>query len=156
MANWLIARLFSAGETLIGVIQLRARHVRLQRASLGRPTSKGLVRREKRPAGCHGSATQRAAIQLVLAAEIVELPRGARLSARTSDINRTGCYIDTLNPVPHGFRVRVRITQEDETFEAIGRIVYVRDVSAPRHLSRGLAQDVSVEILRAQTTRCSG
>lgn len=62
---------------------------------------------------------------LVLAAEVVELPRGARLSARTSDISRTGCYIDTLNPVPHGSQVRVRITHEDETFEATGRIVYV-------------------------------
>jgi hypothetical protein len=153
MANWLI---FSASETLTGIIQLRARHVGLQRASLGRPTSKGLVRREKRHAGCHGRATQRAAIQLVLAAEVVELPRGARLSARTSDINRTGCYINTLNPVPHRSRVRVRITQEDETLEATARIVLVCDVSAPRHLSRGLAQDVSVEILRAQTTHCSG
>src|SRR5260370_10392727 len=115
MANWLVARLFSASETLIGIIQLQARHVRLQRASVGRPTSKGLVRREKRPAGCHRRATQRAAIQRVLAAEEVELPRGARLRARTSDINRTGCCIGTLNPVPHGFRVPVRSTHEDET-----------------------------------------
>ncbi|HEY1468649.1 MAG TPA: PilZ domain-containing protein [Candidatus Acidoferrum sp.] len=62
---------------------------------------------------------------LVLAAEVVELPRGARLSARTSDVSRTGCYIDTLNPIPHGSQVQVRITHENETFEAIGRIVYV-------------------------------
>jgi hypothetical protein len=117
MANRLIARLFSASETLIAIIQLRARQVRLPRASLGRPTSKGLVRREKRHAGCHGRATQGAAIPLVLAAEVVELPRGARLSARTPDINRTGCHIDTLNPVPHGFRVRVRITHEDESLK---------------------------------------
>jgi len=39
------------------------------------------------------------------AAEVVELPRGAKLNARTADISRTGCYIDTLNyPVPQGFR----------------------------------------------------
>jgi hypothetical protein len=43
---------------------------------------------------------------LVVAAEVVELPRGARPSARTCDVSRTGCYIDTLNPVPHGSRVR--------------------------------------------------
>jgi hypothetical protein len=140
----------------------------------------------------------------VLAAEVVELPRGARLSARTSDVRRTGCYIDTLNPVPHGSQVRVRITHENEIFEAAGRIVYVssglgvgvaftevtperqhrldrwveaerrefsRDfspdlhlptgsanvnlvmlrrcgVSAPKHLSGGIAQDVSAEIPR--------
>jgi hypothetical protein len=49
---------------------------------------------------------------LVLAAEVTELPRGARLSARTSDASRTGCYIDTLNPVPHGSQVMVRITSK--------------------------------------------
>jgi hypothetical protein len=62
--------------------------------------------------------------QLVLAAEVVELPRGARLSARTSDVSRTGCYIGTLNPIPHGSQVRLRITHEDETLEATGGIVY--------------------------------
>ena len=62
---------------------------------------------------------------LVLAAEVVELPRGARLSAPTSDVSLTGCYIDTLNPIPQGSQVRLRITHEDEIFEAIGKIVYV-------------------------------
>ena len=50
---------------------------------------------------------------------------GAKLSARTADISRTGCYIDTLNPVSQGSPVRLRITHRDEVFEAIGRIVYV-------------------------------
>ncbi len=63
--------------------------------------------------------------QLVLAADIVELPRGAKLSARTADISRTGCYIDTLNPVPQASRIRLRITHHDEVFEAIGSVVYV-------------------------------
>ena len=62
---------------------------------------------------------------LVLAAEIVELPRGARLSSRTSDISRTGCYLDTLNPIPQGSRVRLRFTHNNEVFEAIGKVVYV-------------------------------
>jgi c-di-GMP-binding flagellar brake protein YcgR len=64
-------------------------------------------------------------IALVLSAEIVELPRGAKLSARTADISRTGCYIDTLNPVPQGSQVRVRITHHQEIFEAVGRVVYL-------------------------------
>ena len=63
--------------------------------------------------------------QLVLAAEVVELPRGAKLSSRTADVSRSGCYIDTLNPVPQGSRVRLRITHHDEIFESIGRVVYV-------------------------------
>lgn len=62
---------------------------------------------------------------MVLAAEVVELPRGAKLGARTADISRTGCYIDTLNPIPEGPQVRLRITHHQEIFEAIGRVVYV-------------------------------
>jgi Ribonuclease G/E len=60
----------------------------------------------------------------VLAAEVVELSRGAKLAARTSDISRSGCYIDTLNPVPRGSRIRVRFTHHLEVFEAVARVVY--------------------------------
>ena len=62
---------------------------------------------------------------MVLATEVVELPRGAKLSARTADMGRTGCYIDTLNPIPIGSQVRVRVTHNDEHFETLGRVVYV-------------------------------
>jgi hypothetical protein len=62
---------------------------------------------------------------MVLAAEVVELPRGAKLNARSADISRTGCYIDTLNPIPQGSEVRVRPTHDAETFVAVGRVVYV-------------------------------
>lgn len=62
---------------------------------------------------------------MVLAAEVVELPRGAKLSARTADISRTGCYIDTLNPIPPSSRVLVRITHHEETFESEAHVVYV-------------------------------
>jgi hypothetical protein len=62
---------------------------------------------------------------MVLAAEVIELPRGAKLSARTADISRTGCYIDTLNPIPPASRVLIQITHHDESFEAEARVVYV-------------------------------
>jgi hypothetical protein len=62
---------------------------------------------------------------MVLAAEVVEVPRGAKLNARIADISLTGCYVDTLNPVPKGSEVRVRITHGTETFVAMGRVVYV-------------------------------
>jgi hypothetical protein len=58
---------------------------------------------------------------MVLAAEVVELPRGARLHARTSDINLTGCYIDTLNPIHQGTKIRIRLTHHQEVFEALAR-----------------------------------
>jgi D-serine deaminase-like pyridoxal phosphate-dependent protein len=62
---------------------------------------------------------------MVLAAEVVESPSGAKLNARTADISLSGCYVDTLNPLPAGSRVRVRITHHQEVFQAIGRVVYV-------------------------------
>jgi hypothetical protein len=62
---------------------------------------------------------------MVLSAEVVELPRGARLSARTSDISPTGCYIDTLNPVARDAEVRLRLMHGGEVFEATGRVIYV-------------------------------
>lgn len=62
---------------------------------------------------------------MVLAAEVFELPRGAKLNAHTSDISRTGCYIDALNPIPQGSEVRLRFTHGTETFVATGRVVYV-------------------------------
>jgi len=62
---------------------------------------------------------------MVLAADVIELPRGARMSARTADISRSGCYVDTLNPIPRGSRVKLRFTHHQEEFEAIGLVVYV-------------------------------
>lgn len=62
---------------------------------------------------------------LVLAAEIVELARGAKFLARTSDVSRTGCYVDTLNPIPQTSQVRLRLTHHNEIFEALGHVIYV-------------------------------
>lgn len=62
---------------------------------------------------------------MVLVAQIVELPSGAKFNARSSDVSRTGCYIDMLNPLPSGSKVRIRLTHGDEVFQAIGKVVYV-------------------------------
>lgn len=61
---------------------------------------------------------------LILVAVVTDLESGARLSARTSDVSRTGCYVDTLNPTPKGKSVRVALSQGDEMFGATGRVVY--------------------------------
>ncbi len=61
---------------------------------------------------------------LIFAADITEVSSGAKLSARTADISRTGCYIDTLNPTPPGTAILVQLTHEDEIFETAGRVIY--------------------------------
>jgi hypothetical protein len=62
---------------------------------------------------------------LILAANVVDIATGATLNARSSDVSRKGCYIDTLNPVPVGSQVRVQLRHGDVVFEASARVVYV-------------------------------
>ena len=62
---------------------------------------------------------------LILAAEVVEIATGATLTARSSDVSRSGCYIDTLNPAPVGSQVKVQLRRGDAVFEATARVVYI-------------------------------
>jgi hypothetical protein len=45
-------------------------------------------------------------------AEVVDMGSGVRLSTRAADLNKGGCYLDMLNPLPTGSKVRIRITRD--------------------------------------------
>ena len=62
---------------------------------------------------------------LILSAEVWDVASGARLATQTADISRTGCYLDTLNPLPPGSNIHVRLQHEKETFESDGRVIYI-------------------------------
>jgi hypothetical protein len=62
---------------------------------------------------------------LTLVAEVTELVNSTVLTARSSDVSRSGCYIDTLNPMPPGTQVNVRLRSEGEAFETAARVVYI-------------------------------
>jgi hypothetical protein len=62
---------------------------------------------------------------LILAAEVLEIATGATMSARSSDVSRSGCYIDTLNPVPVGSQVKIQLRRGDVVFDTNARVVYV-------------------------------
>jgi len=64
-------------------------------------------------------------VAFIAAVEVTEVATGTRLSARTSDLSRTGCYIDTLNPTPSRTLVQVHLTHHGEVLDILGRIVYV-------------------------------
>jgi PilZ domain len=88
----------------------------------------GLLRRDKGDLAMPDVTVNRRVsprYQLILDAEITEPSSGARLSARTSDVSRGGCYVDTLNPIPAGKPIRIVLTHENETFEAPARVIYV-------------------------------
>ena len=69
----------------------------------------------------------------IASAEVHEENNGSQLSARISDISATGCYVDTINPLPGGTPVRVKIFNETQSFEARATVAY-----SITHLGRGL------------------
>ena len=70
----------------------------------------------------------------IASAEVLAESTGSRLSARISDLSVSGCYVDTINPLPDGTLVRLKIFTETQIFEAPARVVYFHI-----HLGMGLA-----------------
>jgi hypothetical protein len=62
---------------------------------------------------------------LILIAEIIEIVTSAKMMARTSDVSRTGCYLDTLNPTSKGSMIQLRLTRGEEIFQTQAKVVYV-------------------------------
>ena len=62
----------------------------------------------------------------IAGAQLVDLNSNSRLAARTADIDRGGCYIDTLNPLPAGTTVMLRVRKENQSFKANAEVVYVQ------------------------------
>jgi hypothetical protein len=62
---------------------------------------------------------------LILLAEVTDLLSSTKFTARTSDLSRTGCYIDMLHPLPRGTKVYVRLQNEKEAFESRATVMYV-------------------------------
>lgn len=62
---------------------------------------------------------------VTLIAEIRDSNGEKKFNARTSDLSRTGCYVDTLTPLPKGSSLRIKLTRKDETFEAACKVMYV-------------------------------
>jgi hypothetical protein len=57
-------------------------------------------------------------------AEITELQTETRLTARTSELSRHGCYMDMVNPLPLRTNVRIKLVHHEQTFDAAGRVIY--------------------------------
>jgi hypothetical protein len=62
---------------------------------------------------------------LTLVAEVYEPLNSAILSARSSDVCRSGCYVDTLSPLPPGTEIKIQLRSGDEVFETEARVVYL-------------------------------
>jgi PilZ domain len=69
----------------------------------------------------------------IASAEVRAEDNSSRLAARVSDISAAGCYVDTINPLPGGTLVRVRIFNETQSFEVAATVAY-----SVAHLGMGL------------------
>ena len=58
------------------------------------------------------------------AAEALDALHRTRMNARTSDIGKGGCYVDTFSPFPLKTPVRLRLTCEKSSFVADAKVVY--------------------------------
>jgi PilZ domain len=61
---------------------------------------------------------------LILIAEITEIVSGTKSMARTADVSRTGCYVDTLKPSPKGTQIELRLIRGEEVFQAQALVMY--------------------------------
>jgi PilZ domain-containing protein len=57
-------------------------------------------------------------------AEAIENQSGTKIVGRTSDLGLGGCYVDTISPFPVGTEAKIRITRDNESFDAQAKVVY--------------------------------
>ena len=69
----------------------------------------------------------------IASAELLEMISGSRMSTRISDLSLGGCYVDTVNPLPEGAAVQLKIFTESHSFEAPATVVY-----SHTHLGMGM------------------
>lgn len=60
----------------------------------------------------------------IAAIEITEVPTNTVVRARTSELSRYGCYVDTMNPLPLDTMVQIKMTHGGKVFQTGGRVIY--------------------------------
>ena len=57
-------------------------------------------------------------------ADIMDPRSHLQISARTSDLDYRGCYVDTLNPFVGGTNIVLRIAKDNQSFSTMATVVY--------------------------------
>ena len=60
-------------------------------------------------------------------AEIVESKSRTKMSARVSDLSRSGCYVEMMSPFPLGSQVKMRIMKNKTPFLAQATVAYAAE-----------------------------
>ena len=59
-------------------------------------------------------------------ANIIEQGTGVRLTSRTSELSRHGCYLDMMNPLPIGSIIEIEIVNHEKTLGSRGHVIYAQ------------------------------
>lgn len=81
------------------------------------PTQSGSPHREKRTVPRY---------EFIATVEVIEPVSDMRISGRVSEISRKGCFVDVLNTLPAGTKIRIRITRDQGAFATPAVIIYVQ------------------------------
>ena len=60
-------------------------------------------------------------------AEIVESKSRTKMSARVSDLSRSGCYVEMMSPFPQGSQLKMRIMKNKTPFLAQATVAYATE-----------------------------
>jgi hypothetical protein len=77
------------------------------------------------PAGGGSERRRDPRYPLVAEARIADIGSSTEIKLRTSDLSITGCYLDTVSPLPNGIDIVVKISRDDGLFETVRKVVYV-------------------------------
>jgi len=64
-------------------------------------------------------------LPFVASAEVVDHNSKVRMSVRVSELSLYGCYVDTINPLPKGASVFIKIFTAADFIEANAMVAYV-------------------------------
>ena len=65
--------------------------------------------------------------EFIATVELVEPVSDMRLVGRVSEISRKGCYVDVLNTLPSGTKIRISITRDLGAFATPAKVIYVHE-----------------------------
>jgi len=65
--------------------------------------------------------------EFIATVELIEPVSDVRLSGRVSEISRKGCYVDVLNTLPTGTKIRISITRDLGAFTTPAKVIYVQE-----------------------------
>ena len=65
-----------------------------------------------------------ARLPFIASAEVVDAQSGTKMNVRVSELSSHGCYLDTINSLPIGSHIQLKIVTDTETFEAPATVIY--------------------------------